>query len=500
MEARVTDLSNQMTAAYRSTLVHPALFYIGLARSGGGGFAKAGEEISFDFIAVNPAGEKAAGGLFLQSGEDAGIMTVELIREEWRRVQQRGANGYMYDQYVQEQVVEGTQRISLRNGALKVTPPRAGFYTLRAGALDREGKAALTEISFYATGSGGGWCNMNNADELRLTPDQDMYNPGDTARLLLQSPLPAGLYLITLEREGIFTEETLHLAEPSSVIEIPIARNIVPLVYAAVSSYSIRSGPPAHEYGSPDLDKPKGYFGVTKLMVNPRTRAFSVKVESDKKTYRPGDEVALTLTAERGGRPLPNAELTLLAVDRGVLDLIDYHVPDPIAYFYNPDRFPLAVAGGDSRSWLMDPVTYSVKNLAGGDGGGESKLEERNDFNPTAVFEPMLLTGADGKVRYTFKLPDNLTAYRVTVFGVRGDIFALKESEIAVRNRINVREVLPRRLRERDTAEAGVLITNLDSAPHTISVGLDISDPQDPEEAETGRRKQKGAAFVDGPA
>jgi uncharacterized protein YfaS (alpha-2-macroglobulin family) len=500
VEARVTDLSNQMTAAYRSALVHPARFYIGLARSSGSGFAKAGEEISFDFIAVDPAGEKAAEGLFLQSGEDAGVMTVELIREEWRRVRQRGVNGYMYDQYLQEQVVEETRRISLRESALKATPSRAGFYTLRAGALDREGRAALTEISFYATGSGGGWWNMNNADELRLTPDQDMYNPGDTARLLLQSPLPAGRYLITLEREGIFTEEVRHLTEPSSVIEIPIARNYVPLVYAAVSSYSIRSGPPSHEYGSPDLDKPKGYFGVTKLTVNPRTRAFSVKVESDKKTYRPGDEVTVTLTAERDGRPLPNAELTLMAVDRGALDLINYHVPDPIAYFYNPDRFPLAVAGGDSRAWLMDPVTYSVKNLAGGDGEGEGKLEERKDFNPAAVFEPMLLTGADGKVRHTFKLPDNLTTYRVTVFGVRGDIFALKESEISARNRINLREVLPRRLRERDTAEAGVLITNLDSASHTISVGLDISDPQDPEEAETGRRKQRGAAFVDGPA
>jgi uncharacterized protein YfaS (alpha-2-macroglobulin family) len=501
-EARVTDISNQMTAAARQVLVHPARFYIGLSRSAGRGFAKAGEALSFNFITVSPGGEKTSGnGLFLQSGEDAGMMTVELVREEWRRVQQRGVGGYVYDRYVREQVSQGVQKISLKNqnGTVKVTPPQAGYYTLRASALDREGKTALTELSFYATGSGGGWWNMNNADELRLTPDQDMYNPGDTARILLQSPLPAGQYLITVEREGIFTEEVRHFTETTAVIDIPIARNFVPVVYVAVSSYSIRSGPPAHEYGSPDLDKPKGYFGVTKVMVNPRTRAFSVKVESDKKTYRPGEEVTMTLTAEREGRPLANAELTLMAVDRGVLDLINYHVPDPIGYFYDPDRFPLAVAGGDSRFLLMDPVTYSVKNLAGGD-GEESKIEERKDFNPTAVFEPMLLTGADGKVQCTFKLPDNLTTYRVTVFGVQGDLFALKESEIAAQNRINVREVLPRRLRERDTAEAGVLITNLDSASHKISVRLDISEPRDAADTETGRRKQKGAAFVDGPA
>ncbi|MDR1411470.1 MAG: alpha-2-macroglobulin, partial [Spirochaetaceae bacterium] len=496
-EVRVTDLSNQMVAAYRSVLVHPARFYIGLSRSGDRGFARAGQELSFGFITVTPSGEKAAPGLFLQSGEDAGMMTVELVREEWRRVQQRGVNGYIYDQYVMEQVSEGVQKIRLRDGAVKATPPIVGFYTLRASALDRDGKTALTELSFYATGSGGGWWNMNSADELRLTPDQDVYNPGDTARILLQSPLPAGRYLITVEREGIFTEEVRTFTEAAQVIDVPIARNFVPVVYVSVSSYSVRSGPPVHQYGSPDLDKPKGYFGVTKLMVNPRTRAFSVKVESDKKTYRPGDEVTMTLIAERGGRPLPNAELTLMAVDRGVLDLVNYHVPDPIAYFYNPDRFPLAVSGGDSRAWLMDPVTYSVKNLAGGD-GGESKIEERKDFNPTAVFEPMLLTDSGGKARCTFKLPDNLTTYRVTVFGVQGDLFALKESEIAAQNRINVREVLPRRLRERDTAETGVLITNLDSASHKISVSLELTEVEEPADAATGRRRQKGEAFVDG--
>jgi uncharacterized protein YfaS (alpha-2-macroglobulin family) len=499
-EARVTDLSNQMTAAYRSVVVHPARFYIGLARSAGSGFARAGEEIAFNAIAVNPAGERAAAGLFLQSGEDAGMMTVELIREEWRRVQQRGAGGYMYDQYLQEQVSEGVQRISIRDGTFKAAPSRAGFYILRASALDREGRTALTELSFYATGSGGGWWNMNRADELRLTPDQDRYKPGDTARILLQSPLPAGRYLITVEREGIFTEEVRQFDEPAPVIDIPIARNFVPLVYVAISSYSVRSGPPAHQYGSPDLDKPRGYFGVTRLMVNPRTRAFSIQVESDKETYRPGEEVAMTLTAKRDGRPLANAELTLMAVDRGVLDLVDYHVSDPIAYFYNPERFPLSVAGGDSRAWLMDPVTYSVKNLAGGDGEGESKIGERKDFNPTAVFEPMLLTDSRGKAVCTFTLPDNLTTYRVTVFGVQGELFALKESEIAAQNRINVREVLPRRLRERDTAEAGVLITNLDSVSHRISVALEVSEPRTLEEAGTGRRTQRGAAFVDGPA
>ena len=498
-EARVTDLSNQMVSAYRTVTAHPASFYVGLNR-GSGGFVRAGQEFNCNYITVNTAGEKTAGNnLFLQTGEGARQIKAELLREEWRRTQQRGVYGYINNEYTSVQITDSVQMINIQNngGTIKVKPSGAGYHILRVTSKDKEGRTALTEMGFYVTGASGYW-NMNNPTELRLVPDQDMYEPGDTAKILLQSALPAGYYLITVEREGIFTEEVKYFAESVSVIDIPIARNYVPVVYVSVSSFSIRNGPPVHEYGNPDLDKPKGYYGVTRLDINSRTKAFSVTVQTDKKTYRPGEEVTVTLNASRDGKPLANAELSLMAVDRGVLDLINYRVPDPIQHFYSDEHFSLYVNGGDSRSMLMDPVTYNIRDRMGGD-SEDNKLEERKDFNPTAVFEPMLVTDATGKVTHTFKLPDNLTTYRVTVFGVTGDLFALKESEIAAQNRINVREVVPRRLRERDTAEAGVLITNLDNASHTVTVKLEIGSPLANDES-SGLSKIQGRAFVDGAA
>ncbi|MDR2662895.1 MAG: alpha-2-macroglobulin [Treponema sp.] len=503
VDAWVTDLSNQMISASRQAVVHPARFYLGVAAPSTKGFPKTGQELSFNFAAFRPSGEKAGpvdwdGRSAGNGGTGDGKMTVEFFRDEWHLVQQEGVAGYVYDRYVKETVNEGTRTLQLKSsGTFAFTPSRPGYYTVRVSAKDRDGRKALTEYGFYVTGRGGsGYWDMNLSNEIRLTPDADMYNPGDTAQILLQSALPGGYYLVTVEREGIYSEELKYLDEGTTVLEIPIARNYVPVVYVSVASYSVRRGPPSHEYGSPDLDKPAGYYGVTALKVNPRVKAFTVTIEdAGNRIYRPGETVTLTLKAERNGRPLSGAELTLMAVDRGVLDLINYHVPDPIDYFYGSRRFPLAVTGGDSRSMLMDPVTYSIKNLQGGDSDG--KLEERRDFNPTAVFEPMLKTGDDGRVKTSFKLPDNLTTYRITVFGVRGDLFALKESEIAARNRINVKEVLPRRLRERDTAEAGVLITNMDTAAHKVTVSLAVS----PGSGTTagGMIKQPGTAMVDGP-
>ena len=95
-----------------------------------------------------------------------------------------------------------------------------------------------------------------------------------------------------------------------------------------------------NEYGKTDLDKPKGFYGATTLFVNPRVKAFTVKVDSTKPIYRPGEEAEITLTATKNGQPVADAELMLTAVDRGVLDLINYHVPNPLDFFYKNYHFP----------------------------------------------------------------------------------------------------------------------------------------------------------------
>ena len=323
---------------------------------------------------------------------------------------------------------------------------------------------------------------------------------------MLESPLPAGNYLITVEREGIFTEQVRRFEESTAVLEIPIALNYVPVVYVSVCSYSVRSGKPTHQYGEADMDKPKGFFGSTAVFVNPRVKAFSIDVAADKPSYRPGEKAVIVLNATKGGKPLADAELTLMAVDRGVLDLINYHVPNPVDFFYNEYNFPLCVKGGDSRSLLMDPVTYEIKNLKGGDASDEEKEQERKKFDPTAVFIPVLKTDKNGQARAEFTLPDTLTTYRITAFGVHEDLLALQEDEMLVQNPVNVLAVKPRRLRERDTAECGVLISNLDSRAHSITVKAEVRSPQGTDSANGGKSaksaagKAAGKAFFDGSA
>lgn len=500
VEANVTDISNQRISAQSNILVHPAKFYVGIKKPAElNGFAKKGSKLDFPFILATPDGQIVTKTNIVASLE------YKLTREVWTMANEQSVDDSIYTRWEKTEEVEASGRMDVQAaGKLSLELKEAGWRTLSISGRDTSGNWTTTEYGFYVTGGSSSWHDRYNSHSINLTPDKSVYNPGDKAQILMESPLPAGDYLITVEREGIFTEEIKHFDSPANVIEVPVSINYTPVVYVAVSSYSCRNGQPTHQYGEPDLDKPAGYFGVTPIMVNPKAKSFNVKIESDKKVYRPGEKATLTLTATKGGKPVEGAELTVMAVDRGVLDLINYHVPNPIDFFYDKNNFRLHVMGGDSRDMLMDPVTYSVKNLLGGDATAESdeKEDERKDFRPTALFEPVIVTDKKGRAVCEFTMPDNLTAYRITAFGVKGETFSLKEDEVKVQNPINVQQVQPRRLRERDTAECGVLITNLDSKGQKVTVSVEAATPtkNTAQDELEGRVTVPGRAFVDGTA
>ena len=494
-EIAVTDISNQTIFTGAAKIIHPGTFYIGVAKRLGKGFPSKKTKVDIPFALFKPNGAYAG------TGNIDGDIRYEISREYWTTSNEESVDGvYLRWTKKKEEVTSGTVKPQTK-GVISFTPQNAGEYTMKVSATDKKGNIITTEKKFYVTGNDYWWFDSSNASALNLSPDRSSYKPGETAEILLESPLAAGDYMITVERNNIYTAEVRHFDTPCSVIEIPVKEEYLPIVYVSICSYSTRSGPPKHQYGEPDLDKPKGYYGVTAIKVDLETVGFKAELYATKKVCRPGDEIELEVKAEKDGKPLSNAEFTLMVVDRGVLDLINYHVADPMDYFYNTNNYPLSVIGGDSRSYLMDPVTYKVKTLSGGDkDGGELKEQERRDFRPTALFEPVIKTDSKGRAIVKFKMPDSLTTYRVTAFGVKDNSFALKEAEIQVQNPINIQAVQPRRMRIRDTAECGVIATNLDTVDHEVTVTIETLAPTKnlPEDEEKGYKTEAGKVFVQG--
>jgi len=491
VEAAAQDAARQEAARRGDVMVHPASFYIGarldagdvdaeaaisaaLAAAASGvlsntpleassGFLSADKSATVSWVLLNPDGK-----VWVHAKDTE--LTVDFVRTEWKTARQAGIGGRVNLVWERVELIEDSRtiRVSSSSGNLEFTPEKSGQWQVRLRSVDPKKRIVATDLDFYASGSGWVRWGSDDADTISLSADKTLYTPGDTARILVRSPLPKGRYLVTVEREGIFSQKLIELDGSARTIDIPIDDSYVPVVYVALSSFTVRTGPPTHTYFEPDLDKPKGLFGLVALAVDPSGRRIEVEIDPLRGSYRPGEKAEVRLEARLDGKPAAGVELSFMAVDRGVVDLIDYRVPDPLAFFYDPSNFPLAVRGADSRSLLMDPVTYAVADLHGGDAAEDPKIKDRKDFRPTAVFEPFLVTGPDGSVLVRFSLPDSLTTYRCTVVAADTRRFGIAEQDLRVSAPITATIATPRKLRWRDTGTVSLILAIWRGPPGTF--------------------------------
>jgi uncharacterized protein YfaS (alpha-2-macroglobulin family) len=466
LEATVQDVDRQAIAANAHILVHPASYYLGLRFSNASDtgwwsrFVSTDQEIKADVALVDPRGESWARGASL---------TATIIKGDWKATEQQGVYGRINTrwEYVETKVSSETIAASGGRASWTFSVKESGDYLLALEGRDAEGRLTKTVVRFYATGSSWARRASQTPSDIQLIADKDLYLPGETARILVRSPVEKGDYLLTAERAGIYESRIVHLEGGQAMVEVPIAERYLPVFYVALTSFTKREAPPT-SIEDPDLGRPRSLFGVVGLRVSTKPVELEVDVRPGQTSYLPGKEASVTVRVTREGKPVAGAEVTAIAVDRGVLDLIDYHVPDPVKFFYNALNFPLAVDGDDSRRLLMRPLAFDTSTLTGGDGG--DKLPERADYRPLALFDPFAKTDEAGEATMRFKLPDSLTTYRLTAFVVSGARVGVKEGELLVQNPVNVRAALPRRLRNRDTAAAGVVMKNLTSEPQKVEV------------------------------
>ena len=503
LEATVEDIDRQAVSSLASAVVHPADYYLGV-RLGKGStegwwsrFVAVGDEFTAQVRLVDIFGDEVKLNTPVSMG---------LIRGEWQSSAVQGLYGRVDTrwEYVKEEIRR--EETGLRRGASEVslTIDKPGEYTLFFEYIDSRERRARTELDLYASGSGWVRRSGRTPREINLIVDRDMYEPGETARILVQSPIEKGRYLLTLERGEILEERVIELEGSTEMIEVEVKPEYVPVFYAALSSFTERTET-EDDFFEPDLGRPRSLFGLTAVRVDTAPVELDVRVESGKAVYGPGDEVEILVSVEHEGRPVSGAEVTLLGVDRGVLDLIDYRVPDPLKYFYSEGHFPHGVMGDDSRRLLLRPVTYEAAELQGGDGskepaayameeGGVGRPRDRRNFNPLAFFEPALITDDEGKLEFRAVLPDTLTAYRITAAALEGVKLGLDEGEFQVSNAVNVRTALPRRFRSRDTAAAGVILDNTSDAAVDVRVSASSDILNIAGEGERSVRLEAGAS------
>lgn len=468
LEGEVTDVTRQAIAGRASFRVDPAPWYIGLKRPPY--FGAAGKGIDTEIVAVDLAGAPAAGVR----------VQVTLTQMQWNSVRRAEGGGFYTWDTERKEVPAGEWDVTTTEAPAPLHVPleTGGYFVLRATARDGEGRSTTTAIGFYSLGEGYTAWQRYDHNRIDLVPERATYKPGETARLMVKSPWETATALLTTEREGIRSYETFALTSTQQMVSVPIAEKDIPNVFVSVLLVKGRTANFTGEDTS-DPGKPAFRLGYAQLKVEDASRRLQVAVKSDRDEYRPASKAHVDVTVtDAAGKPAAS-EVTLWAVDYGVLSLTNYRTPDVLGTVYVDKA--LQVMNEDSRQRIISRRVLTPKGADEGGGGG---LDEgpgtpiRKDFRVLAFWLGSLATDAQGHATTEVTLPESLTTYRImAVAADRESRFGRGEREVRISKPVLLRPAFPRFLTKGDRAFFGASVTSQLNESGTAIVTMRSLDP-----------------------
>src|SRR5258708_3909029 len=471
LEGDVEDVSRQHIANRASLVVHPAPWYIGIKQLPLFGDQRDG--LKTEFIAVGLDGAPVPGVK----------IDVTLTQIQWTSVRRSEGNGFYAWESQRKLVPSGQWQATGASGPVTLTAelPAGGYFVLEATADAGQGRFTVSRESFYALGRGYTAWQRYDHNRIDLVAERSTYKPGDTARIMIQSPWEQATALVTTEREGIRTHRQFALTSTQQSIDVPITEDAIPNVYVSVllvRGRTTRLAEAAKEDDRSDPGKPAFRLGYVQLAVEDASKRLTVAVAANKEEYRPANTATVTLDVkDRQGKGAAS-EVTLWAVDYGVLSLTAFRTPDVLGSVYV--RKALQVLTEDTRQKIIARRVVTPKGDTDGGGGGVDVAVSsvRQDFRVLAFWIGSVSTDASGHATVDVKLPESLTTYRImAVAGDRGSRFGSADSEIRINKPVTLKATFPRFLAGRDKASfrAGVTSQLKTAGPPTVTI--DNPDP-----------------------
>lgn len=411
VQAEVTDANSQTLSTTAATTIHSSDFYLGLLRQDQ--ISRVDEEIPFQIVAVTQTGE-------LHTEPVAATLTIE--REIHKRTKSKAPNGRVVVKNEPSLVPVRSRELTLSEGKLDLpfTPTDSGKHFFTLTARDASGRLVKTTLTRQIYGSNQYPWAYDNGLRIKLVPEKKRYLPGETARILVLSPIE-GEALVTVEHQEVVRQFRTHLTLDNPVIEVPLCADDAPNAFISVL---VIKGAADSKRKHPEPQLRLGYCDLT---VEPVESRLKVALTTGTSETRPGEMITVSGTVlNHREEPVPAAEVTFYAVDEGTLAVVGYDNPDPLGHFHQPRalRLETGTSLGNFISESLEERRFDNKGFIIG-GGGDSLAalydrQTRSDFSPTAIWMPRLLTDSDGTFTARFQAPDTLTRYRLIAVAHHG--------------------------------------------------------------------------------
>jgi hypothetical protein len=326
---------------------------------------------------------------------------------------------------------------------VRFTPAHDGFYRMEVTATDRRGNRIRTTGYLWVTG--GAYADLSVPyPEIEVIADKKQYRAGDTATFLINSKYKGATALVSVEGPRLYEKRLVPLKGTSTRVSVPIRQEYGPNFFFAVA-----------------LIQNKHFANQQKrVKVSVEERQLQVTVKANKDRYAPGERATYEITtADWKGRPTA-AEVSLGVVDESIY-AIQSEMAEPILRFFYPPRENSVETTYSFWQIYLDADKEAVS------------IEVRKRFPDTAYWNPRLVTGADGRGRVSFAMPDSLTTWRATARAITMDTAVGQVTEkVKCSKDLLVRLETPRFMTQKDRMTFSAIAHNYTRGEQALAMWL----------------------------
>lgn len=471
VDAQVVDVSNLSVADSKTFTVLPGDALIGLKSDWVG---TAGKPLTVTFVVSDANGA-------LERGRDVTFALQQMVYGNAAQIVEGGesdVNSVQYKTVATARAASGDapQTVSL-------TPTTAGPYRIRANLADAKDDTTATDTQVWVTGPGEVDWGAFDQNVLQVKLDKKTYRIGDTATALIQSPYPSGQLFFAVVRNKILTSSVQTVSGSAPEVHFRITGDMLP--NAAVEAVLVRRGKPLATLAPGSIDS-LARTGFAPFAIDLADKYLKVTLALAHTSLQPAAQQTVNLLVRDSRGQPKQSELAVMVVNETILQLTGYRPPDLVQTVYAPQF--IATTFADNRPNVVLAQIASPLQKGWGYGGGflagAASTRVRTNFQPLAYYNGAVQTDASGRAQVAFKLPDDLTTWRVMAVAVSSGAedatdfrFGNADTTFVTSKPLVTNPLLPQFVRPGDTFNAGVSVTNVSAGSGTLDIMGSLSGP-----------------------
>lgn len=333
--------------------------------------------------------------------------------EQWVDWSTYYINGTNYTQLLKKNI--GTaSKFSINTDFIK----NPWTYFIRAFATDKNDTIigeVQKQIDYYDStqGNDGMLGSLPNNYALSVNIPKKIYEEWEKIPIDIEPYQKGATVILTVERWNRVLdtiEKTLDGSQLSIEAKKWYAPNVVVNVMQIVGT----------DQAKEPRKEPRFFAGYAQADISTAMHELQIELKTDKETYKPWEEVSLTITTQNNKWEAIHARISLGVIDKALLGLYD-NIKEPIPYFFNK-------LGTNIKNFTNMKLLYqSLKAFANngskwwGGNGWQGMFSMIRDDLADVAFRRGGIVVTWGKTTVTFTLPDNITTWTIDAIGITKD-------------------------------------------------------------------------------